>query len=88
MVLQALEHIREEEGGRVVWRRRVLGFAFCFRVENANGMESRRYPSGVHARKPELRNTLGQGVGLALRARWGYICRVRLCAERLSALGC
>ena len=70
--LQALEAIREEEVGRVLSRRRVVGFALYFRAENRPGTKLRRYPSGLRVRKRARRNSAGQGVGSAPRARWGH----------------
>jgi hypothetical protein len=74
VALQALDPVREEERGRVSWRRRVLRSASDLGVENGRGTESRRYPSSAHARKPAQRNSIGQGVGSTFRARWGHSC--------------
>ena len=71
VALQGLGPICEEEGGRVSWRRRVVGSAHYLRAENGRGMKLRRYPSGVHAWKPARQNLIGQGVGSAFYACWG-----------------
>ena len=74
VILQALDPVREEEGGKVLWRRRILRSVLNLRAENERGTESRQYPSSIRVRKPARRNSVRQGVGSAARARWGYSC--------------
>ena len=71
VALQALDPTREEEGGCVLWRRRVLRSASDFRFENRCGTESRRYPSGVHAGE---RGWLGLPRVLGEMAMAKYFC--------------
>ena len=79
--LQALVPIPREEGGRIVWQQRVLGFALYFRVANGLGTKLRRYLSEVHIRKLAPRNFLGKEVGLA-SGRSGGIAEGQGCARK------